>query len=151
MLTREGHLAMLTDTVRWLRSWLARGWLLAPWLIVYLPALAQHGHPLVGSWSGEWMPGADRQQRILLVLEYENDTLSGSVYFGTRRVPLASATLDPDSWTVRLEAAERSADGAAVEYRIEGQIENLGSTTDRAIDGSLTRNGERGSFRVVMN
>ena len=127
------------------------GRLLVPWLLLGLPAFAQHGHPLVGSWSGEWVLGAERQQRILLVLEYENDALSGSVYFGTRRVPLSSATLDPGAWTVRLEAAEQRADGAAVEYRIEGRVENLGSTTERAISGSLTRNGERGSFRVVMN
>ncbi len=97
------------------------------------------------------MQGPDRQERILLVLDYEDDTLSGSVYFGTRRVPLANAALDPDTWTVRLQAAEQGADGSVVETLIEGRIENLGSTTERAIVGHLTRDGERGSFRVVMN
>jgi len=120
-------------------------------LLVCLPVTAQHGHPLVGSWSGDWTAPGDRRQRLLLVLEYEEDTISGSVYFGTRRVPLGRATLDPTSWTVRLEAMEEDANGEDVDYLIEGRIGNLGSTTERSISGSLTRNGERGAFRVVMN
>ncbi len=114
-------------------------------------AFAQHGHPLVGSWSGEWVPPGGEPQRVLVVLEYENDTVSGSIYFGTRRVPIRRALLEPDSWAVRLEASENRNDDGVVDYLIEGRIENLGSTTERTITGSLVRNGERGDFRVVMN
>lgn len=112
-------------------------------LLAAFPGAAQHGHPLVGSWSGDWTPQGGGKQRLLLVLEYHvDDTISGEVFFGTRRIPLRRATLDPGAWTVHFEAAD---------YVIEGRIENLGSTTERSISGSLSRNGERGDFRVVMN
>ena len=92
-----------------------------------------------------------QQQRLLLVLEYEDDQISGSLFFGTRRVALSSASLDPSAWTVRAEASEDAADGSRIEYLIDGRIENLGSTTDRSISGTLSANDERGAFRVVMN
>lgn len=120
-------------------------------LLGAIEAAAQHGHPLVGSWSGNLLTPGGEEQRLLLVLEYEDDTISGAIYFGTRRVPLRSATLDPSSWSVRLEAAEAGSDGEAINYLIEGRIGNLGSTTERTIAGSLTMNGERGDFEVVMN
>lgn len=119
-------------------------------LLTVVPGWAQQGHPLVGSWSGEWQPTGGPRQRILLVLDYEDDELSGAVFFGTRRIELTSATLDPGSWSVRLEARDEAADHA-VDYLIMGAIENLGSITARSIAGSLSGDGESGDFRVVMN
>lgn len=121
-------------------------------VLVACTCLAQQGHPLVGSWSGEWTPPDGNAQRVLLVLAYDtHDTISGQVYFGTRRVPLSRATLDPSSWTVHLEAEATDTNGRGVDYVIDGRIENLGSTTERSIIGNLSANGERGPFRVVMN
>jgi hypothetical protein len=114
--------------------------------------LAQHGHPLVGSWSGDWTLETGMRQRLLLVFDYhEDDTISGSVYLGTRRVELRRVTLDPASWSVRLEAEDAAANGGRVEYVLEGRIENLGSTTERSISGVLSGSGQRGDFHVVMN
>ena len=35
-------------------------------LAIAIPALAQFGHPLKGSWSGEWRENASTEHRILL-------------------------------------------------------------------------------------
>jgi hypothetical protein len=120
-------------------------------LVVSSP-FGQQGHPLTGSWSGEWTTADGETQRILLALDYGlSGAVSGAVFFGTRRLDLARATLDPASWSVRFEALENDSSGRRIEYVIEGRIENLGSTTARSIVGNLSRNGERGMFKVVMN
>lgn len=54
------------------------------------------------------------------------------------------------SWPVRLEAAP-SADNGGTRYLIEGQIENLGSITERSIVGTWLQGERHGNFRVVMN
>ena len=120
-------------------------------LFAGMPSWAQHGHPLVGSWSGHWQPEGAPSERLLLVLEYDNDRLSGVIFFGTQRIRFTRAALDPASWTVRFTAQDEDDDGNAIDYLVEGGIENLGSTTDRAIAGRLSRGSQTGEFRVVMN
>ena len=112
--------------------------------------LAQQGHPLVGSWSGDWGTGVTERNRVLLVLEYDGEAITGVVNPGRNAVTLTSASLDPTTWTVRLEAAASERTGG-VAYRIEGRIENLGSITERTMIGTWIQGNERGDFRVVMN
>jgi len=38
---------------------------------IAIPALAQFGHPLKGSWSGEWRQNASTEHRILLEFKWE--------------------------------------------------------------------------------
>ena len=113
-------------------------------------ALAQQGHPLVGSWSGDWGVGADERHRVLLVLDYDGQTVSGVINPGRAPVTLTSARLDPTDWSVRFEAASSEQTGG-VRYVIEGQIENLGSITERTIAGTWQQGERRGDFRIVMN
>ena len=113
-------------------------------------AVAQQGHPLVGSWSGSWGTSGDERHRVLLVLDYDGQAISGVINPGRAPIVLTSATLDPASWSVRLEAAP-SAQTGGERYVIEGQIENLGSITDRSIAGTWVQGERRGDFRIVMN
>jgi len=118
--------------------------------LLTVSALAQQGHPLVGSWSGDWGTTATERHRVLLLLAYDGEEISGVINPGRASVALTSATLDPATWSVRLEAAASAATGG-LHYLIEGRIENLGSITDRALVGTWTQGGERGDFRLVMN
>lgn len=118
-----------------------------------LASLAQYGFPLVGSWSGYWGPDAEHQTRVLISMDFSvQQVISGFVIEKGVRMPLTSATLDPDSWTVVMTAeGEDKATGKKIECRIRGRIENLGSATDRAIAGTWEEGGVRGKFRVVIN
>jgi hypothetical protein len=111
---------------------------------------AQQGHPLVGSWSGDWGPGADERQRVLLLLDYDGQAISGVINPGRAPVALTTATLDPADWSVRFEVAPGEQTGG-VRYLIEGRIENLGSITERTIAGTWIQGERRGDFRIVMN
>lgn len=113
-------------------------------------ALAQQGHPLVGSWSGDWGINAAERHRVLLVLDYDGQSISGVINPGRAPIALTNATLDPDTWSVRLEVAP-SVDNGGTRYLIEGQIENLGSINERSIVGTWLQGERHGNFRVVMN
>lgn len=135
--------------VQWIGDFRAALWVLSA--LAAAAVCAQHGHPLVGSWSGDWLLPSGSRQRLLLALDYDDDTISGYLFIGTRRLTLARAVLDPESWSVHLEAADAGSDGQRINYLLDGRIENLGSVTDRTIAGAMSANGTSGSFELIMN
>jgi hypothetical protein len=111
---------------------------------------AQYGHPLKGTWSGDWGPTSETRHRILLELHWDGETIDGTINPGPNAVPLRAASLDPSTWRVRLEAEGKDGSGGTVPYLVEGTLENLGSY-NRVISGTWTQGGERGDFRVTRN
>ena len=89
-------------------------------LLVGFPgaAVGQHGHPLVGTWSGYWGPNAEERNRVLLLLEYDGERIGGIINPGPNPVPITNASLDAPTWTVVLEGSREDADGNTIEYRI---------------------------------
>ena len=118
--------------------------------LLSLAALAQHGHPLVGTWSGYWQTETDRH-RVLLLLEYDGEAVTGVINPGRNSAPLTRASLDPSSWTVVLEATREGEDGNPVRTVIEGRIENVTSPTARSITGTWTEGEIEGELRVTLN
>ena len=113
-------------------------------------AHAQQGHPLVGSWSGDWGATPNERNRVLLLLDYDGAHITGVINPGRASIALTSAALNPQDWSVRLEAAaSEQTDG--IGYLIEGRIENIGSITERTIVGTWMQGSQRGDFRIVMN
>jgi hypothetical protein len=111
---------------------------------------AQYGHPLKGTWSGDWGTGKDNRHRVLLELNWNGKELTGAINPGPDAVPLKTATLNPSNWTVRLEAEGPSKSGGAVRYLIEGKLENLGSYY-RLLSGTWTQGEEKGDFKLTRN
>jgi hypothetical protein len=106
---------------------------------------AQEGHPLKGSWLGEWQGNAVHGDNILLILDWDGKAITGMINPGTDNMPLTKASLEPNGWVVRLEAEGKDKDGSAVRYVIEGKIENL-ELPNRAINGTWSSNKGRGTF-----
>jgi hypothetical protein len=113
-------------------------------------AAAQYGHPLKGTWSGDWGPNKETRHRVLLDLHWDGKAITGTINPGPNAVPLQKASLDPAAWDMRLEAEGRDASGANVRYLIEGKIENLGAYR-RVLTGTWTQGAERGDFRLTRN
>jgi hypothetical protein len=113
------------------------------------PLHAQQGHPLVGSWSGYWESGGMRH-RVLLLFAYDGDAITGVINPGRSPAPLSKASLNPDDWTLVLEGDRKDAAGT-VHIVIEGRIEHVTSTTERAIVGTWTEGETRGTLRVTLN
>ena len=112
--------------------------------------LAQYGHPLKGSWSGEWGTSKESRTRVLLTLEWDGKAITGTINPGTDDVRLTKATLDPASWRVHFEADGKDKSGTAVPYVIEGKLENLGSYY-RVITGTWGQGGLKGDFKITRN
>ena len=119
-------------------------------LAVALPAAAQYGHPLKGSWSGDWGPTKESRTRVLLDINWDGKVLSGVINPGPNAVPMQKATLDPSNWGVHFEAERKDASGQAVRYVIDGKLENIGAY-QRSITGTWTEGTRKGDFKIVRN
>jgi hypothetical protein len=108
---------------------------------------AQEGHPLKGSWLGEWAGNTVHGDNILLILDWDGTAITGMINPGTDNIPLGKASLDPNGWVVKIEAQGRDKAGAAVRYVIEGRIEDI-ELPNRSIVGSWSSNSGRGAFTV---
>jgi hypothetical protein len=115
----------------------------APWP----STLGQEGHPLKGSWLGAWAGNETHGDIILVVLDWDGASISGTINPGTDNMALTKATLEADGWVVTLEADAQDRSGAAIHYVIEGKIENL-ELSNRSVVG--TWRSERGSGAFEM-
>jgi hypothetical protein len=103
---------------------------------------AQEGHPLVGTWYGDYgSPGAQRTQ-ITIVLSWDGKKVTGIINPGPDVINIKVATLDSTKWTVHLEA-----DGKAEHFVGDGKLENIGSY-NRTISGTWTYGATKGDFKL---
>jgi hypothetical protein len=118
--------------------------------LIAAPVFAQFGHPLKGSWSGDWGPTKESRTRILLEMTWDGKEIGGVINPGPNAVPLQKATLDTSNWSVHLEAEGKSAAGQPVRYVIEGKLQNIGAY-QRFITGTWTEGSKKGDFKIVRN
>src|SRR5581483_975834 len=111
-------------------------------------ASAQFGHPLKGSWSGEWVSGASRTH-VVLDINWDGKMLMTSLNPGPNAVPLKTM-LDPATWMVHFDGDGKDRSGATVHYVIDGKIENLGAA-QRVITGTWQQGSQRGTFKLTRN
>ena len=116
-----------------------------------LAAPAQVGHPAKGSWSGYWGTSDASKKRILLVLDWRDQKITGVINPGPNQVKIDKADLDVDTWTLRLEAQMPTTGGAKAPFVTTGKLTNLGSWTTRTYSGTYTLGSETGKFTVTLN
>jgi len=119
-------------------------------LAIASTASAQFGHPLKGSWSGDWGPNSSSRTRVLLDIGWDGKALNVVVNPGRNAVTLPKTTVDYGTWTVHFEGDGKDQAGAAVHYVIDGKLENLGAY-QRFITGTWTQGSSKGDFKVTRN
>jgi len=120
---------------------------LLAFLTVVVTAFAQEGHPLKGTWLGDWGPSKNDRNQVTIVMDWDGKQITGQVNPGPNSVPIAKATLEPKGWIVRFEADAKTAAGKPVHYVVEGKIENLG-LYNRVIVGTWSHDNVKGDFRI---
>jgi hypothetical protein len=112
---------------------------------------AQEGHPLVGTWYGDWGPAPQTRHDVSIIMTWDGKAIGGTIDPGPDAVPFKTATLDSSSWTVHIEA-ERAAKGAtaAIRYVIDGKLANLGSY-NRTLSGTWTNGATKGDFKLTRD
>jgi hypothetical protein len=114
-------------------------------LTLAAPAFAQFGHPLKGTWIGEWGPN---KEHVVLELKWDNNTIKGTINPGANGIPLTVANFDPPTWKVHFEATGKDKSGAPVRYVIDGTVENIGAYA-RFITGTWTQGSVKGDFKIT--
>lgn len=121
-------------------------WITASVLALASSPLAQEGHPLKGTWSGDWGPDLDDRRHLTLVMDYDGEAVSGLLDPGTNSVTLSGIQLDVTNWSVRIEGETPSGEP----IRAEGRIENLESY-HRTISGTWQQGAIEGSFTLTRD
>ena len=119
-------------------------------LALALEALAQQGHPLTGTWSGDWGSAPGQRTAITFVLNWDGQKVTGIINPGPDSIPLTAVALDVANWTVRFEADGKDASGKAAHILAEGKLEDLASY-HRVIRGTWQQGTAMGDFRLTRD
>lgn len=107
---------------------------------------AQEGHPLSGTWSGEWGVPGGSPTHLTLVMSWDGKTVSGVLNPGPNSVEITQIRLNTVDWTVDFEAAASDQSRIAA----EGKIEDLGSA-HRRLTGIWQQGSQKGEFRLTRD
>jgi hypothetical protein len=102
---------------------------------------AQEGHPLTGTWAGDWGPSATQRTHLTMVMEWDGKAVTGVINPGPDAISLTAVSVDWGTWTVRLEAKGIAA---------EGRLEDIGSY-HRRIVGTWNQGGTKGDFKLTRD
>ena len=120
------------------RTWLG--------LAITAIAAAQQGHPLTGTWSGDWGPSATERHQITLVMNWDGKNVTGLINPGPDSMPLTSVFVDVTNWTVRIEAETKD----TMHISAEGKLQDLGSY-HRFITGTWKQGAVTGDFKITRD
>jgi hypothetical protein len=122
-------------------------------------ALAQEGHPLTGTWYGNFGMATGPRHDLTVVMKWDGSTTTGTVNPGPNAVPLKTATLDvtlgkaggrgtpavPPTFAVHFELDAKNKTGGMDHFVFDGKIENP-VAGNRRIVGTWTCGNTKGDF-----
>ena len=111
---------------------------------------AQEGHPLVGTWSGDWGPSATHRNQVTIVLNWDGRNVTGIANPGPDVVPLKVVTLDSTKWTVHIEADTKDSKGNPVRFVADGKLDDILSYR-RTLTGTWNHGNTKGSFKLTRD
>jgi hypothetical protein len=105
--------------------------------------LAQEGHPLTGSWHGDWGTSAKDRTPVVLFMRWNNKSVDATLNPGRNGSPLKTVTLNPADWTVHIEGDTKAGEHVVA----DGKLADLGSY-HRTISGTWTQGKAKGDFKL---
>ena len=112
--------------------------------------LAQEGHPLTGTWSGDWGPTPAARTHITMVMAWDGKALTGTINPGPDAIAVEAIFLDVTNWTIRFEASTKDASGAPVQVAAEGKLEDIASS-HRTLTGTWRQGSTKGTFKLTRD
>ena len=111
--------------------------------------LAQEGHPLTGTWTGNWGAANGPRTHLTFVMSWEgNDKITGVINPGPDSMAMQNIVVNFTNWTVRIDAEAKDATGKPISVRAEGKLENMGSPR-RSLSGTWRQGTVTGDFKVT--
>src|SRR5262245_4179213 len=147
--------------------------LLAGVLGAALCVVAQEGHPLTGTWYGDFGMTASQRNDLTVVMKWDGSATHGTVNPGPNAVPIKEARLDvklgnpgsrgvpaqgatpaqpavpptPPTFTVHFEVDAKNKAGGMDHFVFDGKLENP-VAGNRTIVGTWTCGNTKGDFRL---
>lgn len=119
-------------------------------LAALVPLVAQEGHPMTGTWHGDWASSPTQRTRLVLYMKWDSKNVTGMINPGPKAIPLTVATLDASKWTVHLEGEGKDQAGNPVKIVADGKMDNVGSY-NRIITGTWTQGTAKGDFKLTRD
>jgi hypothetical protein len=99
---------------------------------------------LSGTWTGDWGPSERDRNDVRLELQYDGTTLMGTINPGDGAVPLTTASYDPATMRIMMEA-HAAGRGGKVHYMIEGTVQGNSMT------GTWSHETRKGDFKLTRS
>ena len=141
--------------------------------VLVLPAIAQEGHPLTGTWYGDFGMSRGQRNDLTVVLKWDGANTTGIVNPGPGSIPIKTARLDvtlgkpgqrgqqaqdgkpavpavpavPPNFSVHFEIDAKNKAGGIDHFIFDGKIENP-VAGNRTIVGTWTCGNTKGDFRL---
>jgi hypothetical protein len=129
---------------------------------------AQEGHPLTGTWYGDFGMTAGQRNDLTVILKWDGTNVSGMVNPGPNVVPIKTARMDvklgtpaqrgerggqggtpatPSQFFVHFEVDAKNKAGGMDHFVFDGKIENP-VAGNRSMVGTWTCGSTKGDFRL---
>ena len=130
-------------------------------IAIVVPAFAQYGYPLKGTFSGDWWTVKGKENHLLIEFNYEGekDQVTGMYSPGPEGVALQKLNVTPPNpsavseglkpWLVHFEVDAKDDAGKPVHLVFDGKLENIGAF-NKHLSGTVTANGQKGEFKSIM-
>jgi hypothetical protein len=118
--------------------------------VATVPARAQEGHPLTGTWSGDWGPTPAARTHVTMVMAWDGKALTGTINPGPEAIPVEAIFLDVTNWTIRFEGSTKDSSGAPVQVAAEGTLEDIASF-HRTLTGTWRQGATKGTFKLTRD
>jgi hypothetical protein len=120
---------------------------LLAYLGVAVSGFAQQGHPLTGTWNGDWGTAPEQRAQITIVMTWDGKEVKAVINPGPDSSP-GSVSVDVVGWTVRIAADLKDKSGNPVHVMADGKLEDLGSY-HRTISGTWRQGTATGNFKLT--
>jgi len=124
-------------------------------LVAVHTVFAQEGHPLVGSWHGNWGFDAATRRDLTVVIDYTPDGagITGLANPGYDHAALQALEVmipSPADWQVSFVVELKDRSGATTRYQARGTLAKIGSDR-RTVSGSWTAGTRKGDFTLTRD
>jgi hypothetical protein len=113
------------------------------------PLLAQQGHPLTGTWIGDWGTAPTQRTQVTIVMTWDGKEVKSVINPGPDSAA-GIVTLDVINWTVRIEGDVKDQSGKPVHLVAEGKLEDIGNY-HRTISGTWRQGTVNGNFKLTRD
>jgi hypothetical protein len=118
-------------------------------LSIAVSGLAQQGHPLTGTWSGDWGTAPDHRTQLTMVMAWDGKQVQTVINPGPDSAA-GTIAVDVVGWTVHIVADLKDQSGKPAHVVADGKLEDLGNY-HRTISGTWRQGGVTGDFKLTRD